>query len=68
MVSEKVFHMLCTAILGNLKYVLYKAINHHNDGKYMHKYLKSILQKLGSNIYSFIFGNKMTVTIGGWGN
>ena len=50
MVSENGFHMLYTAILGSLKYFLLKAVNQHYDGKYITKYLKSILQELGSSI------------------
>ena len=55
MVCEKVFHILCTASIGYLKYFLFIAIKYHFDGKYMHGIFKRC----------FIFGNNNALTIGG---
>ena len=64
MVSEKVFLILCTAIIGNLKYFLY-----HYDGKYMHEILKKNLYKsLDAAFIALFLETTMTLTIGIYGN
>ena len=52
--KRKVLHMMRTAILGNLRYLLFKVYTYHiYDGKYMYMYelSKNIIQELGSSIY-----------------
>ena len=68
-VNENVFHMLCTAIIGNLKYFLFKAVNHHYDGKYMHTLFKTTFYKSLEAAFIALFSETtMTLTICGWGN
>ena len=55
MVSEKFSHILCTAIIGNLKYfILLKLLN---TIMMVNIHKKYILQELRSSIFCFIFVN-----------
>ena len=59
--------MLCTAILGNLKYFLFVADNSHYDGKYMHELFKTIsYMSLEPAVIALFSEITLTLTIGGW--
>ena len=67
--GKKGLHMLCTAILGNLKYFLFVADSSHYDGKYMQEIIKTISYKSLEPAFIALFSEiTMTLTIGGWGN
>ena len=54
MVSDKVFHILCTAIIGNLKYFLFlKLLDTVMMVNICKEYIKDILQEFGSSICAF---------------